>query len=101
MRQKKILNVKLDFDLCDFSSDLSFDELMNTIFVVGQYINHETHDMFNKKDIPAIEAWLERNDLEDFFKAKQDALQAQFDVDMEKQKAKEIMRTPYRKESWH
>ncbi len=97
----KIFTVKLDFELHDFSSTLSFDEIMDTLFIIGQYINHEKHDMFNKRDIPAIESWLKRNDLNDFFQAKQEALMAQAEADREKQKAKEIMRTPYRKESWH
>ena len=78
----KTFTVKLDFELHDFSPTLSFDEIMDTLFIVGQYINHDKHDMFSKKDVPAIEDWLKRNDLDKFFKAKQEALMAQAEADM-------------------
>ena len=101
IKNKKVLSVKLAFDLCDYSDTLSFDEVMNTLFVIGQYINNTDHRMFNKKDLPTIEAWLERNDIEKFFLSKRAALEAQYKLDFEKQKAKEIISTPYKKESWH
>ena len=97
----KTFTIKLDFELHDFSTELSFDQIMDTLFIVGQYIKNSKHDMFNKKDLQAIEAWLERNDLNEFFAAKRNALQAQAAVEEQKQAAKEIMRMPYKKESWH
>jgi len=98
----KEFTLKLDFELHDFSNELSFDQIMDTLFIVGKYLNNEDHSIFNKKDIPAIEEWLTRNDLNKFFRAKQVALQAQFKADCEKEAVKEIMNMPLsRKESWH
>ena len=100
-KPNKIANIKLAFSLCDYSDTLSFDEVMSTLFIVGQYVNNTDHKMFNKKDLPIIESWLERNNIDNFFLIKMAALEAQAKLDKEKQKAKEIISTPYKKESWH
>jgi hypothetical protein len=100
-KNKEVLSVKLAFDLCDYSDTLSFDEVMSTLFVVGQYVNNTDHRMFNKKDLPIVESWLERNNIDKFFLIKMAAIEAQSKLDREKQKAKETISTPYKKESWH
>lgn len=100
-KNKEVLSVKLAFDLCDYSDTLSFDEVMSTLFVIGQYVNNTDHRMFNKRDLPIVEAWLERNNIDKFFLIKMAALEAQSKLEHEKQKAREIISTPYKKESWH
>ena len=98
----KTLIVKLPFELHDYSEMLSFDQIMDTLFIVGQFINNTEHQMFSKSDIPAIQEWMERNDVDLFFNAKRIALQAQAKVDEDKHVVRELMQMPiHRKERWH
>ena len=94
--------IKLPFELHDYSETLTFDQVMDTLFIVGQYLNNEDHSMFLSKDIPAVQEWLRRNDINKFFTAKHAALQAQAKIDESKEFAREIMNLPVEKrESWH
>ena len=94
--------MKLQFELHEFSESLSFDQIMDTLFIVGQYLNDPEHSAFNKKDIPTVEKWLETNQIERFFQAKHNALMAQAIEDEKVEAVREIMQTPIgRRESWH
>lgn len=94
--------IKIPFELNDYSEALTFDQIMDTMFIIGQYMNNPDHSVFAAEDIPAIEDWLVRNDIKKFIVAKQTALFAQAKLDESKEYAKEIMNMPLeRKESWH
>ena len=93
--------IKLPFELHDFSEELSFDQIMDTLFILGQYKNNADHKMFNQRDLPSIKEWLTRNNINDFLEMKNIALEAQAKVEQEKQYVREIMQMPVSRERWH
>ena len=93
--------LKLPFELHDFSELLSFDQVMDTLFIINQYTHNTEYSMFEERHIEAIREWFTRNDINKFKEAKKRALVAQTLLEQEKNTAKEIIQMPFRKESWH
>ena len=104
IKQKPIserINVTLPFELHDWSETLTFNQITDTIFIVGQFLNNDEHPMFTPHDLELIKDWMTKNDIRKFLRAKEVALAAQ-EAEMERQFfAQEIMQTPYRRPSSH
>ena len=98
---ESLVNITLAFKLFDWSETLTFDQIMDTLFVIGQFINNEKHPMFTEKDIKIIKAWLSKNSIDQFLQAKETALLA-YENELNKELfAKEIMSTPYKHSRSH
>lgn len=103
-RQRPIaerINVTLPFELHDWSETLTFTQITDTLFIVGQFLNNDEHPMFSPSDLELIKDWMTKNDVRKFLHAKELAIAAQ-EAEMERQFfAQEIMQTPYRRPSSH
>jgi hypothetical protein len=98
-RAKKI-RIALPFELHDWSETLSFEQISDTLFIVGQFLNNDKA-RFLETDIPRIEKWFEKNEISRFIKAKEMAMIAQ-EAEMERELyAREIMAQPYRRPMSH
>jgi hypothetical protein len=100
--QKRVtkINVSLPLELHDWSETLSFEQITDTLFIVGQFLNNDKA-RFLETDIPRIEKWFEKNEISQFIKAKEMAMIAQ-EAEMEREiYAREIMAQPYRRPMSH
>lgn len=91
----------LPFELHDWSETLAFDQIMDTLFIIGQFMNNKKHPMFTPKDLQLVKNWFTKNDLGKFLRAKDLAIETQ-EAEFEREMyAREIIATPYRRPSSH
>lgn len=97
----KKIDVKLSFELHDWSETLTFNQISDTLFIVGQFLNNEEHTMFAEKDLSEIQSWLAKNDVNNFLRAKTVALSVLQAEQENRMFAQEISKLPYRRPSSH
>lgn len=95
------INVTLPFELNNWSDSLTFDQISDTLFIIGKYINSEDHSMFTYGDLCKIQDWLATNNIEKFLAAKEAAVISQIKQMELEEYARDIMSYPVRRASSH
>ncbi|MCI4435589.1 MAG: hypothetical protein JHC33_02090 [Ignisphaera sp.] len=69
--EKSVISVTLPYTLHDWSDSLTYDEIEDTLFLIGIYTDDKYVDSLSSKDKIRISAWLKKNDVSTFLKAKE------------------------------
>lgn len=70
------INITLSYTLHSWSDSLTYDELNDTLFLLGIYLDDTNQDAINSKDKKLIEHWLTTNDIEKFISSRDAATKA-------------------------
>lgn len=104
MTQKKsnpVISVKIDYTLHDWSESLSFDDINDTLFLIGLYHDPNYVNALSASDRALIEKWMTKNDVNKFIKAKELAYMAYGESLEKEQFAAEIIGMPYKRRLSH
>ena len=91
---KKILVIKMEFDLVDWFDDKhipEFSEVASTLKVISMF--RQAPESFTKGQTNSIKRWLQKNSIEKFVKAKVAAEKHQALLEQDEEFATEIMWT--------
>ena len=80
-------------NLCDWSETLSFEEIEDTLFLVGLYLNKD-YSRFTQEGLKKMESFVKRNDLKKFAEAHNAALDVQEQLEDDLAYAQDIMSMP-------
>ena len=96
-----VIHVSLPFELHDWSESLTFNQINDTLFVVGQYLNDNKDSLLTKKNMKLVESWLKKNDIDRFVQAKETSLTVMAAEQEREMFARSIMATSYKRPSSH
>lgn len=95
------IQVTIPYRLHTWSESLTFDELNDTLFLIGIYADPEYPKALSPADRKRVEKWLKNNDVNAFIKSKELASMAYGQTLENELYAAEIMGMPYKRAVSH
>lgn len=99
--EKPVIKVTIPYTLHDWSESLTFDEIEDTLFLIGIYHDEKYSSSLTRQDKSRISDWLKKNDVNTFIKAKELASLAYNTALENEMYAAEIIGTPYKRPRSH
>ena len=94
-----VIDVTRKYTLHNWSDTLSFEQLVETLYVIGSYL--EDPAVVCPEQALIIEQWMSANDMKKFLDAKDRALIVMGEQLEHEMAAKDIMSFPISKHKWH
>lgn len=99
--EKVVIKVTIPYTLHDWSESLTFDEINDTLFLIGMYTDEEYKQALSTSDRTRIEQWLKKNDVKTFMRA-QELASIAYNTALENEVyAQEIIGMPYKRPRSH
>ena len=98
---KPVIAITIPYTLHDWSESLTYEEIDDTLFLIGIYHDEKYKNSLTRQDKAHISYWLKKNDVNIFMKAKELAALA-YDTALENEiYARELIGTPYKRPMSH